>query len=387
MLFLERKAGSEGTDMEIKETPLVRMHEKLKARMIEFAGFRMPVSYTSIIDEHQAVRERVGLFDVSHMGEFLFEGKGAEDFVNELVTNDCARLKPGAVLYTVMCRNDGTVVDDLLVYKLKSAGTQRMFMVVNAANIEKDFAHISRYVPHNVVFKNVSDNYALLALQGPVSIEVLKNCPIFSSISGDLEKMPYYHIIEFNKDGQGLMVSRTGYTGERGYEIFVPPEAAENTWEELMRAGSRFGIRPVGLAARDTLRFEASFCLYGHELDDTTSPLESGLKWVVKLGKEHFIGKDVLLSEKEKGSRKKLIGLELEGRNIARQDFVVIKDDKKVGKVTSGTFSPTLKKSLCMAHVANEPGAAPGKYSIEVRGRMVAARETPLPFYKSRANA
>lgn len=371
--------------MKVKETPLTGTHEALGARIVEFAGFRMPVSYSSILQEHRAVREKAGLFDVSHMGEFFLSGPGARRFVNELVTNDCGKLEPGAVLYSAMCRDNGTVVDDLLVSMMGSAEEPEYLLVVNASNIDKDYAFISERMPSDVTLENRSDDIALIAVQGPSSRAILKECQLLSPIRNALETLEYYHFIQGELDGDSIIVSRTGYTGELGYEVFVPSPLAVEFWQEILAAGSAYGIEPAGLAARDTLRFEASFCLYGHELNDTTSPLEAGLSWVVKLGKTSFIGKDALVREKKERPKRRLIGLELEGRNIARQDFVVYRDGVPAGRVTSGSFSPTLKKSLCMALVRNDPAASSGAYSIEIRNKMSAAKITKLPFYASRA--
>lgn len=371
--------------MELKETPLTGAHEILGARIVEFAGFRMPVSYTGILQEHQAVREKAGLFDVSHMGEFFLSGPGARRFVNELVTNDCDKLEPGAVLYSVLCRENGTVVDDLLVSMMGDTGNPVYMLVVNASNIDKDFAFISERRPADVTLENRSDDFALLAVQGPDSRAILKTCPSLSAFRDELDTLDYYHFKQGEMKGSSIIVSRTGYTGELGYEIFIPPRFAVELWNEILAAGSAHGIEPIGLAARDTLRFEASFCLYGHELNDATTPLEAGLSWVVKLGKESFIGKDALVREKEERPKRRLVGLELDGRNIARQDFEVYRDGVRAGRVTSGSFSPTLKKSLCMALVRNDPAGDSGAYSVEIRNKMITAKKTKLPFYASRA--
>jgi len=352
--------------------------------MVTFAGFEMPVSYKGIIEEHQAVRERVGLFDVSHMGEFLVSGPDALDYLDGVVTNNCRKLPDGGVLYTVMCREDGTVVDDLLVTRLDG---DRAMVVVNAANIEKDFRHMQKMLPDNggVELVNASNRYALLAVQGPRSGELLKRCPTFADVAGRFDEVAYYRCFRFESAGAEIMVSRTGYTGERGYEVFVPPERARELWEEITAHGADLGLMPVGLAARDTLRFEASFCLYGHELDDDTTPLEAGLNWVVKFKKECFVGKDALIKEKEKGSKKGLVGLELDSKNIARQGYPVMQGNEVVGKVTSGTFAPTLKKSLCMAYVDSDRLGEDQEYEIQIRKNSVTTRKTPLPFYPSRA--
>ncbi len=367
---------------DIKKTPLASIHQSLGAKMVEFAGYLMPVSYGSILDEHRAVRERAGIFDVSHMGEFLVTGHGAREFVNEVITNDCSKLAPGALQYSVMCREDGTTVDDLLVFVL---GEERVMLVVNAANIDKDFAHVSTFDKHGLCVDNASDAYALLAVQGPMTREILKACPIFRGVKAEIDETPYYKAFSFEYEGDEVLVSRTGYTGELGFEIFIPPKHAPVFWERIFEAGSPHGLVPIGLGARDTLRFEASYCLYGHELDDSTSPLEAGLSWVVKLNKPSFRGIEALRREKEAGSPRALIGLELEGKNIARPGYRVIKDGADAGKVTSGAFAPTLQKSFCMASIDRKAKDGATEYKVVIRDRQVPAGVTPLPFYKGRA--
>jgi aminomethyltransferase len=352
--------------------------------MVEFAGYWMPVSYTSIMEEHRAVREAVGLFDVSHMGEVWLEGEAGWAFADRLVTNDCSRLAPGQVLYTVMCREDGTTVDDLLVYRVKEDGREGALLVVNAANREKDLEHIRSHAPEGIRVEDRSDEVALLALQGPRSLEVLRRCPLFDPAIDRIESMAYYDHLAFRTDRVEVRISRTGYTGERGYEIFLPNDQAERFWTALLEAGAELGIRPVGLAARDTLRFEAGFCLYGHELTDETTPYEAGLGWLVKLRKGDFIGREALEREKREGSKRRLIGLELQSRAIARQGFPVRWRDGEVGRITSGSFAPTLGKSLAMAMVRTE-AAWEDRLEVEIRGRWLEARRVSLPFYPSRA--
>jgi aminomethyltransferase len=366
---------------ELKRTPLAAEHESLSAKMVPFAGFLMPVSYGSIIGEHRAVREKAGLFDVSHMGEIRISGSSATEFVNRLITNDCTKLSPGAVQYAVMCREDGTTVDDLLVCRM--AETEYL-LVVNASNIEKDFEHMFSVRENDTIIDNLSEDYALLAVQGPLSREVLGSCPLFATVVEQIDEIPYYHFFSFLHDGDRIIVSRTGYTGEVGFEIFTPPALAPLFWRSILKAGEHLDISPVGLAARDTLRFEASFCLYGQELDDQTSPLQAGMGWVVKLRKDGFIGKEALVNEKKNGPSKVLIGLELEGRAIARPGFPVMAGERIVGRVTSGNFSPTLKQSLCMVFVESGEKTT-DNFTVEVRDKQIEARKVPLPFYKSRA--
>ena len=366
----------------LKQTPLTPVHESLGARMVPFAGYRMPVSYSSILNEHRAVREQAGLFDVSHMGEVLITGPQAQDFVNRIITNNCSKIEPGGVQYTVMCRENGTVIDDLLVSVISP---DKILLVVNAVNREKDLQHILAFRDPEMQIEDVSDNYSLLAVQGPRSREVLAGCPIFAPVAEQLAALQYYRFFSFDHAGAEITVSRTGYTGELGFEVFLPPAIASSVWTAILDAGQPHGLVPVGLAARDTLRFEASFCLYGQEMDDDTSPLQAGLGWVVKLTKEQFVGKQALVDEKKTGSPKTLIGLELEGRAIARHGFPVMVEGQPAGHITSGNFAPTLKKSCGMAFINSEALKNTDRFEVEVRGKPVTAHRIPLPFYKSRA--
>lgn len=364
----------------LSRTPLYDAHIAAGARMVPFAGFEMPVSYRGVIEEHTAVRERVGLFDASHMGEFIVSGPDTWPWLDSVVTNDCSKLAADGVLYTVMCRHNGTVVDDLLVSRLAD---DRALVVVNASNIDKDFAHMKGQLRGNVQLENDSNAWALIAVQGPKAHDTVKATPMLAAIRAEVDSILYYRWRSLEVDGERLIVSRTGYTGERGFEIFVPPARALELWDQLMAAGAPSGIAPAGLGARDTLRFEASLCLYGHELDDETTPLEAGLNWLVKLGKGDFTGRAALAAEKESGSKRKLLGFELEGRNIARQGYAVMRGDSMVGKVTSGTHAPTLKKSLCMAYV--DADSVDAELAIQVRTTPIPAGRVPIPFYPSRA--
>ncbi len=348
--------------------------------MVPFAGFEMPVSYAGVIEEHTAVRERVGLFDVSHMGEFIVSGPDTWRYLDRVVTNDCSRLTADGILYTVMCRQDGTVVDDLLVTRIAD---DRALIVVNASNIDKDFAHMKGLVSGRVELRNDSDAWALIAVQGPRAHDTVKATPMLAPVRDEIDGVLYYRWRAFGEGADRIIVSRTGYTGERGFEIFVRPGRALELWTQLMAAGEGSGIAPAGLGARDTLRFEAAMCLYGHELDDETTPLEAGLNWLVKLNKDDFVGRDVLVRQKEQGVPKTLVGFELEGRAIARQGYAVMRGESVVGKVTSGTYSPTLKKSLCMAYV--DADSAGADLAIQVRTQAVPAARVALPFYRSRA--
>lgn len=363
----------------IKRTPLYENHIALGARMVPFAGFDMPVSYTGIIEEHKAVREGVGLFDVSHMGEFIVSGADTWCYLDRVVTNDCSKLSADGVLYTVMCRDNGGIVDDLLVSRM---GDDRALVVVNAANIDKDFEHMSAMLEGDVTLENASERYALMAIQGPLCRKVLERCPTFSKVTKQIDTVAYYRYFTFESEGDELIVSRTGYTGELGFEIFLPVHRAGLLWSEILGAGR---VVPVGLAARDTLRFEASFCLYGHELDDDTTPLEAGLRWVVKFKKGKFRGREALLAQREKGIAKRLVGLEIDGRNIAREGYQILRGDDVVGAVTSGTFAPTLEKSLALAYVGASALEGNDKFAVKIRNRIIPAARVDIPFYSSRA--
>lgn len=368
----------------LKRTPLYEAHVAAGAKMVPFAGFEMPVSYAGGIEEHNAVRERVGLFDVSHMGEFIVSGPDTWSYLDRVVTNDCSKLPVDGVLYTAMCHENSGVVDDLLVTRLAD---DRALVVVNASNIDKDFSHMkwaaSGLARSRVDLHNASDEWSLIAVQGPRSFELMKATPMLLPVSGAIDSVSYYRWRSFDSPGGRIIVSRTGYTGERGFEIFVPPARARALWDELMAAGAPFGVAPAGLGARDTLRFEASLCLYGHELDDEHTPLEAGLSWLVKFDKGDFVGRAALAKEKEKGSKRKLAGFELDGRVIARQGYAVMRGDAVVGRVTSGTHAPTLKKSLCLAYV--DADSIDAELTVQVRAHSVAVKRVPIPFYKSHA--
>ncbi|MDP8951880.1 MAG: glycine cleavage system aminomethyltransferase GcvT [Actinomycetota bacterium] len=352
----------------LRRTPLYEEHKALGARLVDFAGWEMPVQYAGIKAEHQAVRERVGLFDVSHMGEIVFRGSEAEEAVQRLVTRDVARLAVGQAGYAAVCYEDGGTVDDVLVYR--RAGD--LLIVVNASNREKDFEHfLSHTGDLDVEVVDESDDWALLALQGPNAAELLQ------ALTGtDLSGIKYYRFVEGELEMSPVVLSRTGYTGEDGFEIFARPEDAPAIWRRLIEAGAA----PVGLGARDTLRLEAGMCLYGNELDAETTPLEAGIGFAVHLDKEkEFIGQEALIKEKEEGLRKRLVAFKVEGRGIARHDYPVTVDGEPVGVVTSGTQSPTLNEAIGLALVAPE---VEDRFEVVIRDRSVPARAVPLPFYK-----
>jgi aminomethyltransferase len=352
----------------LRRTPLYAEHKALGARLVDFAGWEMPVQYAGIMAEHQAVRNDVGLFDVSHMGEIVFRGPQAEEAVQHLVTRDVSRLAVGQAGYAAVCYENGGTVDDVLVYR--RAGD--FLIVVNASNREKDFEHfLVNTQDLDVEIVDESNDWVLLALQGPRAVELLQ--PFTQT---DLSMIRYYHFAEGEVGVSPVVLSRTGYTGEDGFEIFARPEDAPSLWRRLIEAGAA----PAGLGARDTLRLEAGMCLYGHELDAETTPLEADIGFVVHLDKEEeFIGQEALRREKEEGLKKRLVGFKVEGRGIARHDYPVAVDGEMVGRVTSGTFSPTLNEPIGLAFV--KPGVEDG-FEVVIRGRPVPARTVPLPFYK-----
>jgi aminomethyltransferase len=353
---------------ELGRTPLYEEHKSLGARLVDFAGWEMPVQYEGIKTEHGAVRNHAGLFDVSHMGEVVFRGPDAEEAVQRLVTRDVGRLAEGQAGYAAVCYESGGTVDDVLVYRTPND----FLVVVNASNREKDLAHFRENVGDlDVEVADESDDWALLALQGPEAAGMLQGLT-----ETDLSSIRYYRYAVGEVDGAYAVISRTGYTGEDGFEIFVRPDDAPRVWRRLLEAGAI----PTGLGARDTLRLEAGMCLYGNELDPETTPLEAGIGFAVHLDKEQeFIGQDALRKEKEEGLRKKLVGFEVEGRGIARHDHPVQAEGETVGRVTSGTLSPTLGKAIGLALVS--PGVE-DRFEVVVRDRPVEAHTVPLPFYK-----
>lgn len=357
--------------MILKSTPLHEDHLALKARMVPFGGWDMPVQYTGVLAEHAAVRERVGLFDVSHMGEFLVVGKGAAAFLNQMTVNDVSKMVDGRCQYNVMCDETGCAVDDIIVMRESES---RYLVVVNASNIEKDFAWLTRHKPDGVSLTNESEAWALLAVQGPQSSKVIAQV-----MGQDFSNLRYYHFKKLNWQGYEVILSRTGYTGEDGFEIFVPVKGAVAAWQAFLKAGAT----PAGLAARDTLRLEAAYPLYGHELTSSISPLEAGLGWVVKLDKGDFVGRSVLAKQKQEGLKRRLVGFNMTEAGIAREGCPVYSEaGEPIGFVTSGTHSPTLKLAIGMALL--EYGVA-GNILIEIRGQKKKAKTVPTPFYKGSA--
>jgi aminomethyltransferase len=361
----------------LKRTALNLTHKAAGARMVEFGGWEMPVEYSGIMNEHLAVRQRAGLFDVSHMGEIEARGTKALDLLQRLTSNDVSSLKINQAQYTALMRPEGSAVDDCLVHRL---GEDFYFLCVNAANTDKDFDWISRhntFAPSEVKLKNVSQDYAQLALQGPASAEILSKLT-----SSDLSSIKYYWCCESTCCGVEGLLARTGYTGEDGFEFYFPPAASESVWKMMLEAGKPHGLIPAGLGARNTLRLEAAYPLYGHELDEDTTLLEAGLGWIVKLGKGDFLGRDVLARQRQEGLRKKLIGFEMTGRGIARDGYPVWVDGRSVGRVTSGSYAPYLKKNIGLAYVPPSLAEVGRGIQVEIRGNLVSAGIVPLPFYK-----
>ena len=358
----------------IKKTALFNIHKNLGAKIVQFAGYYMPVYYSSILDEHRRVRSTAGLFDVSHMGEFEIRGKDAFQFVQRMTTNNVANIEVNQVQYSVMCYPDSGIVDDLLVYRLKDS----YLLVVNAANEHKDFEWLRGSVKGDVHLENRSDETTLLALQGPQAEDVL--APL---VTIDHTQMAYYHCHPGEVAGHSALVSRTGYTGEDGFEIYCNPQSAGDIWSALMEAGKAFNIQPVGLGARDTLRLEMKYALYGNDIDRTTNPLEAGLGWVIKFDKGDFIGKESLLKIKAEKPKRKLVGFETSGKIFPRKDSVIHKNGKEIGRVTSGTFSPSLEKGIGLGYVPNAYTKVGTEIDLDIRGRGVGARVVKTPFYKN----
>ncbi len=362
----------------MKRTPFHRIHQSLGAKLIEFGGYEMPVQYPAgIVKEHMSVRTGVGVFDVSHMGEFEVRGSDALDFLQRVSINDASRLTEGKAQYSAMCYEDGGIVDDLLVYH---CGSYYM-LVVNASNIEKDFAWLDSHRRGDVTLENVSEATALLAIQGPRSLATLRKITDI-----DLEGIAYYRYVRGTVAGIPMMISRTGYTGELGFELYCDADISqgEKLWNALFEAGKEFGIAPVGLGARDTLRLEMGYCLYGNDIDKTTHPLEAGLGWITKLDKPDFIGKSVLVQAKKQGLKRKLVGFTLPERNMPRHGYEIKAKNMKTGEVTSGTFSPSLQQGIGLGYVAAAHASAGTELTVDVRGKDVRATVVATPFLQKR---
>ncbi|MDI9258405.1 glycine cleavage system aminomethyltransferase GcvT [Flavobacterium sedimenticola] len=359
----------------MKNTALTHVHEKLGAKMVPFAGYNMPVQYEGVNAEHETVRNNVGVFDVSHMGEFLLTGTNALALIQKVTSNDASVLEIGRAQYSCLPNNEGGIVDDLIVYRMKE---DQYLLVVNASNIEKDWNWISAHNDVGVDMRNLSDDYSLLAIQGPKAVEAMQ-----SLTSVDLSAIKYYHFEVGPFAGiENVIISATGYTGSGGFEIYCKNSEVEQIWNKVFEAGAAFGIKPIGLAARDTLRLEMGFCLYGNDINDTTSPLEAGLGWITKFTKD-FVNSENLKKQKENGVSRKLVGFELLERGIPRHDYEIVDaNGNNIGIVTSGTMAPSLGKGIGMGYVKTEFSAVDSEIYIQIRNNNVKAKVVKLPFYK-----
>ena len=361
---------------ELKSTALTHVHEALGAKMVPFAGYNMPVQYNGLKLEHAAVREAVGMFDVSHMGEFFVEGPQALDFLQMVTTNDVSRLLPGKIQYSCMPNAQGGIVDDLLVYCFSE---QHFMLVVNASNMEKDWNHLMHYAPQfDVELRNESDDYSLLAVQGPNAIPLLQ-----ALTEINLAEIKYYSFTVGSMAGiNDVIISATGYTGAGGFELYVPNAVAETLWNAIMKAGSAFGVLPAGLGARDTLRLEMGMALYGNDIDDTTSPIEAGLSWITKFTKD-FVSCELFQAQKEAGAENKLVGFEMMERGIPRHDYPIADESGTViGRVTSGTNSPSTGKNIGMGYVPTSLSKEGATFYVMIRNKPIKAQVVKLPFYK-----
>ena len=360
----------------MKTTALTQKHIDLGAKMVPFAGYNMPVQYQGVTVEHLNVRDKVGVFDVSHMGEFFVEGPHALDLIQRVTSNDVSALVDGQVQYSCMPNLEGGIVDDLLVYRFNA---EKYMLVVNASNIEKDWNWISQFNTNKAIISNLSDDYSLLAVQGPMASQALQ-----SLTSLDLSAMKYYTFALADFCGfKDVIISATGYTGAGGFEIYFPNNIAESIWESILESGKSYGIQPIGLAARDTLRLEMGFCLYGNDIDDETSPIEAGLAWITKFNNNFNYSKELQL-QKENGVHRKRVGFEMLDRGIARNGYTILNEkDEEIGFVTSGTMSPSLQKSIGMGYVNSEYAKSDTKLYIQIRNKKLKAQVVKLPFYKS----
>ena len=359
----------------MKNTALLQKHLDANAKMVPFAGYNMPVQYEGVNAEHETVRTGVGVFDVSHMGEFFLRGPKALDLIQRVTTNDASVLFDGKAQYSCMPNGKGGIVDDLIIYRISQ---EEYLLVVNASNIEKDWNWISSHNTDGVEMENASDAYSLLAIQGPKAAEAMQ-----ALTEVNLTEMGYYTFAKGTFAGQSnIYISATGYTGSGGFEIYVPNEVAVAVWDAVFQAGKSYGIKPIGLAARDTLRLEMGFCLYGNDIDDTTSPIEAGLGWITKFTKD-FVDSDVLKVQKEQGVSRKLVAFEMIERGIPRHDYRILdKNNQVIGKVTSGTMSPSMKIAIGLGYVELAHAGLDSEIYIEIRDKGVLAKVVKLPFYK-----
>ena len=350
------------------------MHQQQGAKIVEFAGFLMPIQYHGIMQEHKRVRSTAGLFDVSHMGEFFISGDRALDFVQKMTVNDASRLDINQAQYSAMCYKDGGIVDDLIVYRLDE---NLYMMVVNAGNIDKDWQWLQENLDPAVDLRDESDTYSLLALQGPKAGEILATLTDI-----DLDSLSFYWFTRGKVAGVEMVVSRTGYTGEPGFELLFERPSSETVWNALLQAGEKFDIEPIGLGARDTLRLEMGYCLYGNDITAETHPLEAGLGWITKLKKPYFIGQEALQRAKSEGLSRKLVGFILEGKAFPRHGYPILSGDEEIGFVTSGTFSPMLEQGIGMGYVAIDYAAPGTGIAVRIRDRQIPEQVDKTPFYQ-----
>ncbi len=360
----------------MKNTALTETHESLGAKLVPFAGYNMPVSYEGVNIEHETVRKGVGVFDVSHMGEFLISGPNALALIQKVTSNDASKLSIGKAQYSCFPNENGGIVDDLIVYRIKE---EQYLLVVNASNIEKDWNHIAKYnAEFNAEMRDISEGYSLLAIQGPKAVEAMQ-----SLTSENLSAIKFYNFVVGDFAGiEHVIISATGYTGSGGFEIYCKNEEVKQIWDKVLEAGADFGIKPIGLAARDTLRLEMGYCLYGNDINDETSPFEAGLGWITKFTKD-FVNSEALSKEKARGPERKLIAFELDERGIPRNDYDIVDGQgKKIGVVTSGTMSPSMGKGIGLGYVPSIFSEIGSKINIQIRKNAVPATVVKLPFYK-----
>ncbi len=365
-----RKGQALSVETSVVRTALYDRHVAADARIVEFAGYAMPIQYRGIVDEHRRVRSTAGLFDVSHMGEFFLSGPSALESLERITTNRASALVDGRVQYSAMCYETGGFIDDLLVYRLGDS----YMLVVNAANKAKDLDWVTSHLLPGTEFRDATDETALIALQGPRSEDVMQTVG-----AGSFSSLGYYYAARGSVAGKTALVSRTGYTGEDGFEIYCEPEDAAPIWDALLEGGAPMDVEPVGLGCRDTLRLEMGYALYGNDIDDTRTPAESGLMWITKLKKGDFIGRDAIVRKRTAGLTERLVGFELEGRGVPRHGHAIVAGSETVGVVTSGTFSPSLERGVGMGYLAV---GTDGMVEIEIRNRRLKAKLVDLPFYK-----
>jgi aminomethyltransferase len=355
----------------VKKTGFYHKHLENNAKIVEFAGFQMPIQYTSILEEHKRVRTTVGVFDVSHMGEIEISGPKALEYLNYITINDVSKIQVNQAQYTAMCYEDGGIVDDLIVYRFED----HYLLVVNAANTQKDFEWMIKNKIDGVTINNISDEFSQLAIQGKKALNTLQKLTDI-----DLSSIKFYCFLEGKLTGIRMMISSTGYTGEPGFELYFDQKHSEVVWDQIMEAGREYDIAPIGLGARDSLRLEKKYCLYGNDIDSSTNPLEAGLGWITKLEKTDFIGKEKIGEIKGKGIKRKLMGFEVEGRMIPRHGYNIKKKNENVGSVTSGAFSPVLEKNIGLGYVRVEYAKIDEEIEIENKGRLIPGKIVKTPF-------